>query len=732
MRFNYQFIILKLLSRVPLLILLFGILFSCNKDEIIDKQTDTIIPKTGSDNQNEIQGLPEVITLEIYDLTINAVNIGGKLIDKGNSEIKEVGFVLGLSPQPTITSNYNKFSLELNANNEFGGRLTDLSHKLYYLRAFAVNEQGVSYGSDVQISTLPNKIFTGDVILSTQDEVNSFGSAGYNTIDGWLRINGPIEDLSPLKDLVAVGWGFRIVGTNLENLKGLDNLETIGSAWPFGIEISGNPLLKNLDGLGRLYTIRYDFVIQDNPSLENLYGLDSFTYANGNFVIQNCPQLTSLTGLETLEVISTQLFLKNNAQLSDLTALRKLNKVSDILIWDNPVLQNLEGLVNIQKADLIQLYNNASLSDLDALLNFTEIGQFEIHGCESLLELPQFESTLSFGNIDISYGNGLTDLRGFSNVSNIKGIQLIQSNIASLSGLEKVESLEFRLNLISNFNLQDLTGLNNLRSVGDGSANAGIYIQSNDNLISLKGLDHVEVIRGKFNLTQNPSLQNIDGLESLRSAEKIGLYANQTLENINGLSGIQELSEFTLEANLNLNNLPNFMLLERLDNLFIISGDAFTNLEGLNNVSTIGNLTIKESSIQSLIGLDNLQIVEELTIESNNNLIDLRGLEQLSSVSGYFQLWHNQNLLNLEGLNNLKSIVFGDFDIRGNESLTSLVGLESLNNIGSNLNIIGNPLCSDFCSITSLFTTGIVGGSFSAVNNLNNPSSQDIQDGNCN
>jgi hypothetical protein len=126
-----------------------------------------------------------------------------------------------------------------------------------------------------------------------------------------------------------------------------------------------------------------------------------------------------------------------------------------------------------------------------------------------------------------------------------------------------------------------------------------------------------------------------------------------------------------------------------------------------------GNLTIENTALTNLTGLETLTSVGGTLTINLNSLLSLNGLEGLTSVGGNLDIRNNVSLASLTGLKNLTS-VGGDLEIASNwQSLTSLTGLENLTSVGGNLSIISNPLTS----LTGLENLTSVGGNWSIWDN---------------
>lgn len=120
-------------------------------------------------------------------------------------------------------------------------------------------------------------------------------------------------------------------------------------------------------------------------------------------------------------------------------------------------------------------------------------------------------------------------------------------------------------------------------------------------------------------------------------------------------------------------------------------GGDISNLDSLIQIKNIkGSLsTFYTQELSSLKGLDSLEnIGGSLRIQLATDLRDLSHLDNLKNVNDIW-LSDNENLKNLEGLNNLET-VSGNINIINNDSLDSFKGLEKLKKIGGDLNISNN------------------------------------------
>lgn len=136
------------------------------------------------------------------------------------------------------------------------------------------------------------------------------------------------------------------------------------------------------------------------------------------------------------------------------------------------------------------------------------------------------------------------------------------------------------------------------------------------------------------------------------------------------------------------------------------SGDI-TNLNALTNITSIGEaLTIDNlSALIDLDGLDNLTSVGELNIATNGALTNLNGLASLTSVGGDLVIGDNAALTNLDGLANVTS-VGGNLLIFINDAVTNLDGLTNINSVGGGLTIESNAALANLDGLTNINSVG--------------------------
>ena len=102
--------------------------------------------------------LSVVTTTNVTDITQTTATTGGDVTNDGGAEVTDRGVTWGSSHNPTISMNYTE---DGSGTGSFTSYLTNLkANNTYYVRAYATNVQGTSYGEEISF-------VTGQVVLAT-------------------------------------------------------------------------------------------------------------------------------------------------------------------------------------------------------------------------------------------------------------------------------------------------------------------------------------------------------------------------------------------------------------------------------------------------------------------------------------------------------------------------------------------------------------------------------------
>lgn len=379
----------------------------------------------------------------------------------------------------------------------------------------------------------------------------------------------------------------------------------------------------------------------------------------------------------------------SGSDITDLTPLAQLTSVTgNLRLWNNSSLTSLQGLHNITNiSGNLELDGfNFPLVNLDGLAGLESVG-----GMLSVQSFQNITSVQGLSNLSTVGGNFLIQYLGNTDLTTISLPNLTSvgrfniRNNTSLTAIDFVnlESVGTTFHLVGNINLEMASFLA-LEEVGsnlisDSQIDNGMFEIAQCNHLMITDFSNLQTIKGKLDVVQNLDLLDL-GFENLTTVLRdIRINSNTALNSIDGLSG---LSGFLRGIS--------------------ISGSNITNLDALENISSIGTGTFGD-----------------LILNDNPLLTDISGLGNITTINRNLQIHNNDALTNLNGLNALASIHYGHLSIQDNALLEELNGLQNLASVGALGNaegilIINNAALENLNGLASLAT---LKGSFTLRNN---------------
>jgi len=128
--------------------------------------------------------LPEVETLPASIEDATHVNLHGKVIAEGSTAVMTRGFCWALTTNPTVSDNLSQNEF---GPGEFVEELLVIPDTTYFIKAYARNNKGTSYGNEVVINT--NSVLPKIETIGISEITTSSAQGGGNiTADGGLSI----------------------------------------------------------------------------------------------------------------------------------------------------------------------------------------------------------------------------------------------------------------------------------------------------------------------------------------------------------------------------------------------------------------------------------------------------------------------------------------------------------------------------------------------------------------
>jgi len=98
--------------------------------------------------------LSTLTTLQPTNVTFTSATLGGNISDVGTPPYTERGVCWSTSINPTIANSNNKQPIHGSGMGEFKTNITSLAENtIYYVRAYAINAEGITYGDQVCFAT---------------------------------------------------------------------------------------------------------------------------------------------------------------------------------------------------------------------------------------------------------------------------------------------------------------------------------------------------------------------------------------------------------------------------------------------------------------------------------------------------------------------------------------------------------------------------------------------------
>ncbi len=303
-----------------------------------------------------------------------------------------------------------------------------------------------------------------------------------------------------------------------------------------------------------------------------------------------------------------------------------------------------------------------------------------IQNLDGLQQIVKIGQDLSISNNSLVYWSTI-DLMGLQNLTEIGRDLFVRSfEQLNFAGLGQLQTIGRNLN-IDQCTATDFSGLGNLERIGGG------FRVERSAFESFAGLDNLRNIELSFSLSESlvlgslgmPSLQRIGGdlfISSSCFKDFVGM------ENLSDFSGRFQIFDTYRQS------FPNLPPPSECN--------AASSLLGLSAIDSLTTLTINESNIVDLGDFTSLVYIEEkLGLDFNNNLGDISGLLQLQHIGGTLSVSSADKLLSLHGLENLRTMNFGEIVIALNDLLIDITALRNLD-----MSTVSNFVLTDHLELT--------------------------------
>lgn len=366
----------------------------------------------------------------------------------------------------------------------------------------------------------------------------------------------------------------------------------------------------------------------------------------------------------------------------------------------------------------------ASQADVDKLSKVRRIvGDLRISGA-TITSLASLKCLQQIDGALIVTGTGVHDFQGLEGLTFVGanatyyygyyGVQLTSNSLLESASLPSVMSVGTRQ---TNYYYQSVFQVQSNPVLASFSADAiesaGLLFQSNgaaatETNISMAALSKAQ----SFNVSQNPSLKNLDGFGALDTVVGDFTISTNGLTNLDGLKSLGRTGALSVQSN-----------------VALTSATGFSKIQQVGSISINGNLLLKSVNFAALTAVDQqTQTSESILVQNNAGLNDFKA-DKLASLGGALTFQQNGNAavdtvlsmaalktvggavtisnnLGTQSLDGLKALTAtGDLTLNSNASLKSTAGLGSLASVGT-LTISQNAKLTDVEGLTKLTSIG--------------------------
>jgi Leucine-rich repeat (LRR) protein len=339
--------------------------------------------------------------------------------------------------------------------------------------------------------------------------------------------------------------------------------------------------------------------------------------------------ISSLDGIEHLKNL-TFLNLENN-NVEDISPLENLKKIKDLNLSNNSITDleeiNFRSIIRLPLIVLNLSHNVAKddngnwikLSDINLLSYFSQLEELYLRD-NHIEDISPLDNLNNLEILDLR-GNLITDISPLKNITTIKELNLRENNVKDLTALSGLKNLIY-LNIHSSKNIQSIEPISGLTN--------------------LKTLIMENVDRGK----------EIELLAGLTELKRLNM-CNCSIPDISPISSLFKLEELNLRDN----HIEDISALEKLVNLKILNlrDNDINDITALKNITTLKELNLRENNVKDLTALSEIKNLEYLNIYSNNNIISIESITDLTNLKTLIIQGVDLEE-NLELLNNFKNL----------------------------------------------------------------------------
>jgi hypothetical protein len=228
----------------------------------------------GANQAAAVVSTPSVTTSSVASITFSSATCGGTVTSDGGATVTSKGICFNTSGSPTLSDDY---TIDGSGTGSFTSSLASLSAgTTYYVRAYAVNSIGVSYGTEISFTTRQ---------ISTVDSVYWALTASQACTSG-LNVNGASQVLSSGGGVLSLS----IKDYNAGTTAGGERLYLGSTKWPTETGQNDSRYVE----FAIAPAAQYDFTVSSIPFGTGYSGTTGHMFANVYYSLDSWATRTKL------------------------------------------------------------------------------------------------------------------------------------------------------------------------------------------------------------------------------------------------------------------------------------------------------------------------------------------------------------------------------------------------------------------------------------------------------
>ncbi|WP_225888243.1 DUF7151 family protein [Myxococcus xanthus] len=358
-----------------------------------------------------------------------------------------------------------------------------------------------------------------------------------------------------------------------------------------------------------LHTLDGNYRVRNAVDLVALEGISrvrgSLYFDSGSVTEARLPDLMMVEGaleiinsslerveMPSLRLVGGSLTVARNPALTMLTlgnsSRAPLRVWGDFNLISNPVLPTLKGVSAVLPSSNILLRDNDALEEGYFTFVSEHPGNITLEGNAKLSTLPFRHLEWVGGSLSIIENSSLSTLTG-TVLQKVVGDLVIEGNqiVTSLSGMPVLRSIGGGLLVRNNANLRSVEGLNYLAQVGT------LEFSRNPALEAVGEFPKLERVTSGMLFNANAVLKDMWGLQKVQNSGFLFIGNNPQLSRLMGFDRLLSLTMLTVENNASLTDLSDLVLLQSVEELFVLSNENLLRLDlnALESVTRIFTVT---------------------------------------------------------------------------------------------------------------------------------------------